>query len=806
MNLLEITKEAKSLYHPVFLLEDYISHLWRRKLELGFLILFIIGLVFSLTTYIFVFFEIELPYISHHSIVRGVTGLFFLLWIKFFLLEAFYYSYYFSKTSKNKFFIDFDLAKAVYDLGSNPVEDFFKTKVGKMVLLRAGIGLEDFSTFIKNKKSNITDFNFEIKENKLTLSDFVLTLVKEDKELSQFFLKYGVGNKELRGICEWIGELEYSKVDARRWWSRESLSRTKSIGRDWSYGQIYTLKKYEKELVSGLSLNYRIHSSYGVKELNDLETTLSKSRDANVLLVGDDEAGKLQIVGNFKKIIDEGDSVGSLHHKRVVLFDNDIFVAENGNKQAFEENFIKVITEAISSGNIILVIEDLPGFINSASTLGVDLPGLMESYLTSPDLQIIALSTVDEYHRIIEKNAILNQHFESVLIKDIDDLNTIKVLQNEIVSLERSGLFFTFNSLEAIVEGAERYFSSGIMPDKAIDLLSELTPKLLSKGKSLVERSDVLSLIEEKTGIPVSGVTGVEKDKLLNLETLLHKRIVGQDEAVKTISNAVRRARSGITNPSRPLGSFLFLGPTGVGKTETTKALADIFFGDKAEILRLDMSEYSSFDAVSKLIGSFETKQPGVLVTMVREHQYGVLLLDEFEKTTKEVMNIFLQALDEGFVSDSSGKKVMMRNLIIIATSNAGSDMIWNAMQEGKDLSKEKDNIVDSIIKSGTFKPELLNRFDGVVLFHPLEDSHLKDIAKIQLNKLHDRLVEQGIDLVINDDLVNFVMKFGVDPKFGARPMNRAIQEKVEEIIAKKIIDGSIAKGTPVTLTSSELN
>jgi ATP-dependent Clp protease ATP-binding subunit ClpA len=222
--------------------------------------------------------------------------------------------------------------------------------------------------------------------------------------------------------------------------------------------------------------------------------------------------------------------------------------------------------------------------------------------------------------------------------------------------------------------------------------------------------------------------------------------------------------------------------------------------------MRLDMSEYSSSDAISKLIGSFESKQEGVLSSMLREHQYGVLLLDEFEKTTKEVMNLFLQILDEGFFSDMSGKKVMARNLIIIATSNAGSDLIWSAVQSGSDLSASKDMIIEAIVKQGIFKPELLNRFDGIVVFHPLGNDHLRKIGELMLKKLHDRLAERGMNLVVDQTLIDFVVSHGTDPKFGARPMNRAIQEKVEQIIADKIIRGDITSGTPITLTPVDLN
>jgi ATP-dependent Clp protease ATP-binding subunit ClpA len=302
----------------------------------------------------------------------------------------------------------------------------------------------------------------------------------------------------------------------------------------------------------------------------------------------------------------------------------------------------------------------------------------------------------------------------------------------------------------------------------------------------------------------MGAVDSVEREKLINLEKTLHQRVIGQDEAIEAIANAVRRARSGINNPNRPLGSFLFLGPTGVGKTETTKALAEVFFGAESRIERLDMSEYSGADALQKLIGSFESEKPGVLSNMLREHPYGVLLLDEFEKTTKEVMNLFLQVLDEGYFSDMAGKRINARNLLIVATSNAGADIIWEGLKNGDDFSQAKDYIVNEIIRTGTFKPELVNRFDGVIVFHPLGKDQLTKIAELQLDKLKKRLAERGFNLVITKDVVKYVMEFGVDPKFGARPMNRAVQDKVEQIIADKLIRGSIKPGSDIELSTAD--
>jgi ATP-dependent Clp protease ATP-binding subunit ClpC len=343
-----------------------------------------------------------------------------------------------------------------------------------------------------------------------------------------------------------------------------------------------------------------------------------------------------------------------------------------------------------------------------------------------------------------------------------------------------------------------RYFSESEYTEKTLDLLEEIKIRTLTQGRFFVTENEVAEVVSLKTGVPQGVIGTAEKEKLSSLEEILHQRVIGQNLAIESISKAIKRARSGIQNPNRPTGSFLFIGPTGVGKTETTKALAESFFGNEKNILRFDMSEYNSEDGLEKLIGRAGSNILGTLASKIRQNQYGVLLLDEFEKADSKVHDLFLQIIDEGRFTDARGEEINARNLIIIATSNAGSDLIYKDSLENKDLILEKDKIINTIIERGIFKPELVNRFDGVILFHALKDEHVSKIAKLILQKLESRLLEKGIKLDISEDLINYLVNIGRNPQFGARAINRAIQDIIEGQIAEGIIDGKISHGSLV--------
>jgi ATP-dependent Clp protease ATP-binding subunit ClpA len=321
-----------------------------------------------------------------------------------------------------------------------------------------------------------------------------------------------------------------------------------------------------------------------------------------------------------------------------------------------------------------------------------------------------------------------------------------------------------------------------------------------------VGKEVVLQFLGEKTKIPMGAVVGSERESLLGLEDKLKGQVVGQPAALTAISQALRRGRAGLSSKLRPIGTFLFLGPTGVGKTETAKALARTMFGKEEALLRLDMSEYQSSDALNRLIGSFADNKPGILATLIRENPYGVLLLDEFEKTEKGVLNLFLQILDEGFFSDAFGRRVNARNLVFIATSNAAAELIWHLVESGRDPAGARTEIVGTLIEKGIFRPELLNRFDEIIFFHPLQIAELRQVARLMLVKTVSNLRGQGIDLRLTDELVNQVAQAGTDRVFGARPLRRYIQDKVEQQVADAIIRGDLRAGNSVEFRDGKLS
>jgi ATP-dependent Clp protease ATP-binding subunit ClpA len=797
MKFHQLAQKVLEVY-PALVLESVISRGFRLKIRKT--LLYMTALVFVL-----MILNIFPQYVFH---IRGALFILFSLWILFYLLESMFYSYYFSKENT----IDFEVAKIVLDTKNDDItKHFLDSSLGSFVMIRLGISKKEVQRFLSERKQRVTKDEFMIVENDadpfISISEYARSILHFDIEFANFLRAFGVDGNTWKGVLDWIAQNERLAIERSAWWHRDRLSRVPSIGHEWAYGQIYKLEKYGYPISSD-PVFQTISGKLTLFEesVNSLERILAKQSGANILLIAGETMMAMQWVSSLGKEVENGTVRSEIEGKKVYVLDTDAIIDSMKEKVDLEAELNSVMNQVMNAGNVILVIKDLPHFIVSADALDVDVKSLLAGALSSERLQVIAISSKRAYHETVETAHDLTRYFEKIIIPELGHDAIIQVINNEANIIESQlPVFFTYQSLQAVVKSAERFFADDTLYDKAVDILNEVATDV-SKGKKLqiITKEKVEEIVEKRTGIPQGEIKDEEKDKLNNLENILHKRIVGQDLAINSISSAIRRARAGLTDSKRPTGSFLFLGPTGVGKTETTKALAEVFFGSEDKIMRVDMSEYSSDNALEKLIGSFESDAPGFLTAKIRESQYGVLLLDEFEKSRREVQDLFLQILDEGFFTDGRGEKVNARNLIIIATSNAGSALIYDAIKQNKNVILSQQEIVDKIIQDGVYRPELLNRFDGVIVFHPLDESALSNVVKLMLNSLNQRLSDKNITILETDELISYLVKIGIDPKFGARAVKRTIQDVVEKKVADAMIKGDIVNGDKIKLIPQE--
>jgi len=499
-----------------------------------------------------------------------------------------------------------------------------------------------------------------------------------------------------------------------------------------------------------------------------------------------------------------GESVDSITGEHIYVLDTNRLFATHRDKQSLELTLLTMLDEATRAGHTIIVIENLSTFIKEAEALGVYIPELIDQYLSIPDIHFIATDTPGAYHSHLETLGGFVRRFSEVLLETPDQGASIRVLQKIALQEERrSNVLITYPALVATAEAADRYIVEGVMPDKAISLLLGVISKATGAGASVITDDVVYQVVSERTGMPAGPISETERDELLHLEDNLHQQVIGQQRALDAIAKTMRRSRAGIQSSEKPIGSFLFLGPTGVGKTETAKALANVFFGGEQNLRRLDMSEYSGADAVERLVGTAE--HSGVLPSLLREHPYSVVLLDEFEKATQSVHDIFLQVLDEGKFTDGRGQVINARNSIVIATSNAGSKLILDTVLNRKELEHLNDEIIQKIIRDGVYRPELINRFDSTIIFEPLTRGEQMQVASMMIKSLYERVKDQGYELQVSQDLLELLVERGYHPEFGARPMQRVIQDVVEEAIAQNIIAKAVAKGGTINLTRADI-
>ena len=814
---------AKRLYRPILILEDVLPYETRNRWTMLLTISLVVLLVLAIVSYVITNSEAAIlvfPGLAAFQVASSkVYGLFLIvlaLRFCFTALEAFHRSYYFrglnlvleELDSDNDVPVSFEVAAIMhYTKKTDVTHGFLTSPYGEDIMIRLGILEEELHTYLETRHAKVPTEKvaFPDEIGAITLPDYAEGLYTADEGFSQFLFKHQLQLSELRGAADWVMRTNRLIRNNERWYSRDVLGRIPGIGKAWGAGEKFHLEKFGHYIHRDpvyLSATIRAHDEDDDTEA--IERELSKSRQANVVLVGEEGSGKRSVLAQLAHKIREGHILPPLEHKNIFILDVDSIVSFAKEKGLFEETIRTCLREAADSGDIILVIENIALASSNASTIHSDLVGLLEPYFELPSIQLLVTTAEEQLHQYVENDARVRQYFEIVRLHELDDTALVYILEQRAIRLEqRYQPVFTYQTLTTIATDADRYFTDGVMPDKALDLMEESVVRAVSMGASIVTPQIVEEVIEEKTGIPLGEVTADEQQKLMHLEDELNERVVGQQEAIDAVSGAMRRARSGINDPNRPIGTFLFLGPTGVGKTETAKALANVYFGDDDAMHRLDMSEFQTPDAIDRLIG-FSDGRPGRLVSMLKEHPYHVLLLDEFEKADSSVHDLFLRILDEGQFTDGIGHKVNAQNTIIIATSNAGAEMIWEYAETGRDISELNKVLVDQIIQVGIFKPELVNRFDAVILFHPLIENEIKQVAYIQLNKLAERMRSKGVDLVVNDALIDFVGETGYDSQFGGRQMNRTIKESVEQIVADKIISGEIKRGQKVMLSKDD--
>ncbi len=632
--------------------------------------------------------------------------------------------------------------------------------------------------------------------------NLLLSLLNVSSDIQDILAEMEIVDNDLKQVIGWF-DIDKKLVDRYKRFSRFAVVRPKSnMNRAMTAVATPVLNAFSQDLTAVAASGY-LTLCIGRKKVLDEIFRLAEGGNKNIVLVGPEGVGKSTIIGALAEKMITEDVPELLKDKRLVSLSIPKLLAGANAPGIVEERLLAMRDEIVRSGNIVLFVDNIHDLVGSTSQdeEGLDASELVARIMERGDFPILSTTNLIDYRRFIEGKA-LGAVMQKVSVDEPDENEVIAILQSHVSFIENKfKVYFSYKALAKIVNMAKRYIYDQVFPEKALRLLEEVAIFVKNnKGeKQLIIEDDVAQLMSEKVNMPLTDISTSEGEELLNLEDTIHKRLINQEVAVKAVASALRRARTELRDTSRPIVNLLFLGPTGVGKTELAKTVADVYFGSEAEILRLDMSEYQDTNSISRLIGSESNASGGYLTEGVRQKPYTVVLLDELEKAHPDILNIFLQVMDDGRLTDWSGRTIDFTNVILIATSNAGTQFIQDQIKAGVSTEAISEELLQNKLKN-SFRPEFLNRFDKVVVFRPLTQEHIKEVARLMLNKNAKRLETKGIQLEVTEGALDEMASIGFDPLYGARPMRRLIQDTVDDAIAKFLLTGSVARRDTVVL------
>ncbi len=713
--------------------------------------------------------------------------------------------------------IGYNLLKYEHLTFSALFEAAVNTPEGKTIAKRLGAKSEELLEYVQTNYPNLGSVNnsqiledllaiqTKLKEPKISTTAVFLHLMKRGSFMKTLLDKYDLAGEDFIKLLQWNlqGFLEPTKKEA---FTPAGLKQTyDSFGRNWVLGFTIALDAVSKDITQGI-LSKRFGEIIIRRELiSSILKNLSSSRSKNVLLLGKTGVGKKTLVLNLAYILRKFQKEHNLPYTRVLkLKSTDLLF---GNDQA-EKYLLNALKVAEASGNIILVIESISSVLNSQQA---EMSMVISKFLTSPVINVIGIDNIENYHADFKSNTSINEMFTRFTLDDATDDETMEILLKEALKIEhKSRVIISYKSLLSSINLSKRFLGKEGTPGKAIDVLAEAITEAQSMHEHALTESHIRTVISKKSHVNVNQLEGQEKNKLVHLLDNMRKDVIGQDEALMSIVNSLKRARLGIHQSNSPLGTFLFLGTTGVGKTETAKALAKYYFGGEDKMVRLDMNEYSSPSSVYSITGSSEggVYQEGFLTQKVQDQPFSLVLLDEIEKAHKSVLNTFLQILDEGSLIDGRGIKTDFRNTIIIATSNAGAMFVQDRMlhQNVTDKQTLKKDLLNQLTQSGLYTPEFLNRFDDILIYYPLNQQTAFQVAQKVINNLIEEFYKQrGVMLIVPAPVIVYLSQVGYSPEFGAREMKRAIKDKLENYLADYLLNHNVGRGQQIYVAPENL-